>query len=74
MITNRISQDVESVQRAVSGLGVAVKKSGVNWRDKQYASLSQAISNVAKDSKRFLQSGDKCARAIEQFQQIENGN
>lgn len=70
--SNTLRQDIESFQLAVKKLSDVVNKCGVDWNDKQFLKLSDAIKTVASSSKRVVGSGSACENAIRRFQRIES--
>ena len=59
-------------QIAVKRLGDTVNKSGIEWKDAQFANLSNSIKGVAASSRQVLVIGGQCTLAIKRFNTIES--
>ncbi len=58
--------------KAVKKLGETVNKSGIEWTDAQFVSLSDSIRSVAAASKQVLVIGTQCSSAVKRFNSIES--
>lgn len=58
--------------RAVKKLGETVNKSGIEWTDAQFVSLSDSIRSVAAASKQIIVIGTQCSLAVKRFNSIES--
>ena len=67
-----LNKHLADFQKAVKKLGSAVNKSGIEWTDAQFNSLSNSIKNVATTSKQVLVFGGQCGSAIKRFNTIES--
>jgi hypothetical protein len=67
-----LKKHLEDFQKAVKKLGDSVNKSGVEWNDAQFISLSNSIKGVAASSKQVLVFGNQCSSAIKRFNAIES--
>lgn len=67
-----LNKHLADFQKAVKKLGTAVNKSGIEWNDAQFNSLSNSIKSVAAASKQVLVIGGQCSSAIKRFNAIES--
>ena len=67
-----LNKHLADFQKAAKKLGDSVNKSGVDWNDAQFYSLSSSIKNVASSSKQVLVVGCQCVSAIKRFNVIES--
>ena len=69
---NALNMHLDDFQKAVKKLGDSVNKSGVEWNDGQFNSLSNSIKSLAASSKQVLVIGSQCNSAIKRFNAIES--
>lgn len=69
---NTLNKHLADFKKSVKKLEDAVKRSGVEWKDAQFTSLSNSIKRVAAASKQVLAVGGQCVSAIKRFNSIES--
>lgn len=67
-----LKNDLKEFQGAVGKLSSAINKSGLEWKDEQFKSLSASVGSIAKLSKQVLVAGKECDDAIRRFRRIES--
>lgn len=65
-----IRRDTKDFEQSVVRLGDTISKASTLWCDKKYAELSNAVRNIAVDSKQLIEAGDKCCSQIDKFMSI----
>lgn len=70
MLNNGLRDDLNRFQDIIRNLSMGVNRSGISWRDAQYAELAEQIQMLARSSKEVIQSGERCMEAMRRFQDI----
>lgn len=67
-----LEKDLKEFRNAVGKLGNAVNKSGLEWKDDQFKSLSANVGKIARMSKQVLVSGKEYEDALRRLRRIES--
>lgn len=67
-----LEKDLKEFRDAVRKLGNVVNKSGLEWKDDQFKSLSANVGKIARMSKQVLVSGKEYEDALRRFRRIES--
>lgn len=70
MSSNELRNDINRFQDIIRNLSMGVNRSGISWRDAQYAALAGKIQSLASSSKDVIQAGERCMEAIRRFNDI----
>nr|WP_300775986.1 hypothetical protein [uncultured Acetatifactor sp.] len=70
MSSNELRNDINRFQDIIRNLSMGVNRSGISWRDAQYAELAGKIQSLASSSKDVIQAGERCMEAIRRFNDI----
>ncbi len=70
MLNSGLQGDINRFQDIIRNLSMGVNRSGISWRDAQYAELSEKIQRLARSSKEVMQAGERCMEAMRRFDDI----
>lgn len=73
MLNNGLRGDISRFQDIIRDLSMGVNRSGISWRDAQYAELAERIQSLASASKNVIQAGERCMDAMKRFEDIASG-
>lgn len=73
MLSNGLRGDLDRFQDIIRNLSMGVNRSGISWRDAQYAELAGEIQSLASSSKDVIQAGERCIDAMRRFDDIASG-
>lgn len=70
MLSNHLGSDISRFQDIIRNLSMGVNRSGISWRDAQYAELAEKIQDLASSSRDVIQAGERCMEAMRRFDAI----
>ncbi len=70
MGSERIKNDLREFEQSVRALSDGIGKASDVWNDRKYTELSNSIREVANDSMKFIQIGDRCCSQVDKFMAI----
>lgn len=70
MLNNGLLGDINRFENIIRNLSMGVNRSGISWRDAQYAELAEKIQSLASSSKDVIRAGERCMDAMRNFESI----
>lgn len=67
---SRIAQDISQIQESVKKLSTGINQAGVNWKDDKIQALKASVSQLAGESRRVVEAGQKCNYTLRKFEEI----